>query len=114
MYKRQVLLVSAAIGIAISRLPRDSRSQEVLLAFFTGAQEVLFILVKWLIRVLPIGIFGFISALVVEMNKGVEIGGLGTYFGVILAANFVQMLVCLLYTSPSPRDRLLSRMPPSA
>ncbi len=90
-----VLLVSAAIGIAISRLPRDSRSQEVLLAFFTGAQEVLFILVKWLIRVLPIGIFGFISALVVEMNKGVEIGGLGTYFGVILAANFVQMLVVL-------------------
>ena len=90
-----VLLVSAAIGIAISRLPRDSRSQEVLLAFFTGAQEVLFILVKWLIRVLPIGIFGFISALVVEMNKGVEIGGLGTYFGVILAANFIQMLVVL-------------------
>ncbi len=29
------------------------------------------------------------------MNKGVEIGGLGTYFGVILAANFVQMLVVL-------------------
>lgn len=44
---------------------------------------------------LPIGIFGFISALVVEMNKGVEIGGLGTYFGVILAANFIQMLVVL-------------------
>lgn len=68
-----VLLVSAAIGIAISRLPRDSRSQEVLLAFFTGAQEVLFILVKWLIRVLPIGIFGFISALVVEMNKALRL-----------------------------------------
>ena len=90
-----VLLVSAAIGIAISRLPRDSRSQEVLLAFFTGAQEVLFILVKWLIFVLPIGIFGFISGLVVEMSKGVAIRGLGTYFGVILAANFIQMLVVL-------------------
>ena len=90
-----VLLVSAAIGIAISRLPRNSRSQEVLLAFFTGAQEVLFILVKWLIFVLPIGIFGFISGLVVEMSKGVAIGGLGTYFVVILAANFIQMLVVL-------------------
>lgn len=90
-----VLLVSAAFGIAISRLPRESRSQEVLLAFFTGCQEVLFILVKWLIRVLPIGIFGFISALVVEMSKGVEIGGLGTYFGVILASNVIQMVVVL-------------------
>lgn len=90
-----VLLVSAAIGIAISRLPRNSRSQEVLLAFFTGAQEVLFILVKWLIMVLPIGIFGFISGLVVQMSNGVAIGGLGTYFTVILLANFIQMLVVL-------------------
>ena len=114
-----VLLVSAAIGIAISRLPRDSRSQEVLLAFFTGAQEVLFILVKWLIRVLPIGIFGFISALVVEMNKGVEIGGLGTYFGVILAANFSCVPAASIRTA-SPRAWRLrvpspsSRSPPPA
>lgn len=90
-----VLLVSAAVGIAISRLPRESRSQEVLLAFFTGAQEVLFILVKWLIRVLPVGIYGFISAMVVEMMHGVALGGLGSYFATILSANFIQMLVVL-------------------
>ena len=28
--------------------------------------------------------------------------------------NMVQVYICLLYTSPSPRDRLLSRMPSSA
>ena len=28
--------------------------------------------------------------------------------------NFEKFLVCLLYTSPSPRDGLLSRMPSSA
>ena len=28
--------------------------------------------------------------------------------------NFVQLCFCLLYTSPSPRDGLLSRMPSSA
>ena len=27
---------------------------------------------------------------------------------------FTQLLACLLYTSPSPRDGLLSRMPSSA
>ena len=90
-----VLLVSAAIGLAIARLPRNSRSQEVLMAFFTGAQEVLFILVKWLIRALPIGIFGFITALVQEVATGVKLGGLGTYFATVLTANFVQMLVVL-------------------
>ena len=28
--------------------------------------------------------------------------------------DFAHKLTCLLYTSPSPRDRLLSRMPSSA
>ena len=32
----------------------------------------------------------------------------------ISVALFVLILVCLLYTSPSPRDGLLSRMPSSA
>ena len=90
-----VLLVSAAIGLAIAKLPRGSRHQEVLMAFFGGAQEVLFILVKWLIAVLPIGIFGFITELVLEMKAGVEIGGLGAYFVTILSANFIQMLIVL-------------------
>ena len=31
-----------------------------------------------------------------------------------LTANFPQYDYCLLYTSPSPRDGLLSRMPSSA
>lgn len=90
-----VLLVAAAFGIAISRLPRDSRSQTILLDFFTAAQEVLFILVNWLIKVLPIGIFGFISGLVIEMKAGVVMGGLGTYFTTIVTANFVQGLLIL-------------------
>ena len=34
--------------------------------------------------------------------------------GVILNANFPRSYICLLYTSPSPRDRSLSRMPSSA
>ena len=31
-----------------------------------------------------------------------------------LASNLAIMKICLLYTSPSPRDGLLSRMPSSA
>lgn len=90
-----VLLVSAAIGLAIAKLPRGSRSQDILMAFFSGAQDVLFVLVRWLIQVLPVGIFGFITALILEMKAGVAIGGLGAYFATILSANFVQMLLVL-------------------
>ena len=32
----------------------------------------------------------------------------------IMGANFLNFRACLLYTSPSPRDGLLSRMPSSA
>lgn len=89
-----VLLISAAVGIAIARLP-ESRPQEVLLAFFAGLQEVLFKIVGWVIRILPIGIFGFFSVLAADLASGIKLGGLGTYFAAVLTANFVQMLVVL-------------------
>lgn len=89
-----VLLVSAAIGLAIAKIP-NRRPREVVVAFFQGAQQILFVLVGWLIRVLPIGIFGFISVLCTELQAGVDITGLGQYFGIIMVANFLQMFVVL-------------------
>ncbi len=89
-----VLLISAAVGIAIARIPA-SRSQEVLLAFFSGLQEVLFKIVSWVIKALPIGIFGFTSVLASDLSSGIELGGLGTYFMVVLGANVIQMAVVL-------------------
>ena len=41
--------------------------------------------------------------------------GAKSYIGVVLKKNHATVLYsCLLYTSPSPRDGLLSRMPSSA
>lgn len=90
-----VLLISAAVGIAVAKLPQGSRPQEVLMAFFSGLQSVLFTIVGWIIKVLPIGLFGFFSVLTIELTAGVAIGGLGRYFGAVLSANFIQMLVVL-------------------
>ncbi len=89
-----VLLIAAAVGIAIAKLP-DAEPRRVLLAFFTGLQEVLFKIVGWVIKVLPVGIFGFVSVLAKDLASGVELGGLGTYFVTVLTANLVQMLVVL-------------------
>ena len=55
------------------------------------------------------GSLGFIATVV----------GLGAIFGKILevsggAETIAKSLICLLYTSPSPRDATLSRMPSSA
>ena len=51
---------------------------------------------------------------VIETSKGtikVKFDGEGAPIHV---ANFCELSTCLLYTSPSPRDRSLSRMPSSA
>ena len=40
--------------------------------------------------------------------------GQGGYSNKILSYKNTQVIACLLYTSPSPRDGLLSRMPSSA
>lgn len=89
-----VLLISAAVGIAIAKLP-EGRPQEVLVALFTGLQEVLFRIVSWVITILPIGLFGFTSVLATDLASGVELGGLGTYFMTVLTANVIQMVVIL-------------------
>ena len=89
-----VLLISAAVGIALA-LMKPSKAQETLVSLFAGLQEVLFRIVSWIIKVLPIGIFGFFSVLAADLASGVELGGLGVYFAAVLTANFVQMLVIL-------------------
>ena len=53
------------------------------------------------------------------LNSLTELGGTygqGYYFAKPLAEDAVdlELLACLLYTSPSPRDRTRSRMPSSA
>ena len=89
-----VLLISAAVGIAIAKMA-PSKAQDTLLNLFLGLQEILFRIVSWIIKVLPLGIFGFFSVLAADLASGVELGGLGVYFAAVLTANFVQMFVIL-------------------
>ena len=52
-------------------------------------------------------VLGAVLAVVASENGSALYGGL-------LMAVYAAGMACLLYTSPSPRDGLLSRMPPSA
>ena len=81
-----VLLIAAAVGIAIAKMPRESKNQDLMITFFKASQDVLFTLVNWLIVVLPIGIFAFVASLAQEVSHGVSLGGLGTYFALVIPA----------------------------
>ena len=49
-----------------------------------------------------------------ELNDEVPVGAVITLDNKIIGRGFNQVISCLLYTSPSPRDRQKSRMPSSA
>lgn len=89
-----VLLIAAAVGIALAMLePSDKKTAvENLLG---GFQDILFKLIRWIIAVLPIGIMGFIAKLIAELEGGVMLGGLATYFGVVIGSNLIQMFIIL-------------------
>ena len=88
-----VLLIAAAVGIAIAKMPRESKNQDLMITFFKASQDVLFTLVNWLIVVLPI--FAFVASLAQEVSHGVSLGGLGTYFALVISANLIQMFIVI-------------------
>ena len=46
--------------------------------------------------------------------KALILPGVGSFDPAINNLSKTELIICLLYTSPSPRDGLLSRMPSSA
>ena len=89
-----VLLISAAVGIALAVMPHNERRSALLNAIL-GLQDVLFVLIRWILAILPIGIMGFTAKLVTELGHGIILGSIATYFVVVLASNFIQMLLVL-------------------
>ncbi len=89
-----ILLVAAAFGLGIASM-KDGEPKKSLLNFVIGAQELLFVLIHWLIKILPIGILAFTAQLVHELSVGVIIGGIAAYFGVVIGSNLIQMFVVL-------------------
>ena len=68
-----------------------------------------------------VGAFGYSKGEVSELKKfAIKIitddGTVGEYVThwCSTASTFAQSCICLLYTSPSPRDQVVSRMPSSA
>ena len=54
------------------------------------------------------------SFVMTPMEMGIRVGGAVELGGLTAAPNYDRAKACLLYTSPSPRDATLSRMPSSA
>jgi Na+/H+-dicarboxylate symporter len=110
-----LLLLAFAVGIGLSKLP-ESEDKAVVVKFLVGLQELLFLLIHWLIWTLPLGIVAFAAQLSAQVTAGVVADSIGKYVLVVLGGNIIQFFVVLplflLIRGLNP-IHVLSRMMPA-
>ena len=89
-----LLLLAFTVGIGLSRLP-ESEGKATLTRLLAGLQELLFLLIGWLVQALPLGIVAFAAQLAAQLSAGIMVESLGKYVLVVLGGNAVQFFVVL-------------------
>ena len=89
-----LLLLAFAIGIGLSKLP-ESENKAVVTKGLLGLQELLFLLIRWLIWSLPLGIVAFSAQLSAQVSAGVVADSIGKYVLVVLGGNVIQFFIVL-------------------
>jgi Na+/H+-dicarboxylate symporter len=89
-----VLLLSLVIGIAVRQIPEED-ARETITRFFRGAHGMFLVMTRWIISIIPLALFGFITSTVVQLRQGTDIKGIGQYLLIIVLANLIQGFVVL-------------------
>lgn len=89
-----VLVLSIVIGFAVRQIPEEE-SRETITRFFRGAHGMFLVMTRWIITLIPLGLFGFITSTVVQLRSGMDIKGIGEYLLIIVMANLIQGFVIL-------------------
>ncbi len=89
-----VLLIAILSGIAVRSI-RNEDNKKAVVNFLAGFQDVLFTFIGWIIRILPLGIFGFITVCVRDFSSELQLGGIASYFSVVIGANLIQAFAVL-------------------
>lgn len=89
-----VLFLSIIIGVAVRQIP-DEDSRDIITRFFRGAHGMFLVMTRWIIAIIPLGLFGFITSTVVQLRSGMDIKGIGEYLLIVVLANLIQGFVIL-------------------
>lgn len=89
-----VLLIGMVIGIAIRYL-HDEHAKKTIIDFFKGLHGIFLVITTWVVAIIPLGLYGFITATVIQFRGGMQIKGIGEYLAVIVLANLIQGFVVL-------------------
>lgn len=89
-----VLLLGVVIGIALRFIP-DEEARHTLTQFFRGAHALFIVITRWIVAIIPLGLYGFITTTVVQLRGGMTFKGIGEYLLIVLLANLIQGFVIL-------------------
>ena len=88
-----VLFLAILLSFAIISLPAQNRT--VLHSFFSGIYAAIIAITRWIVGIMPVAIWAFITLFMRDLSKGLEIKSLALYLTCILAANLIQAFIVL-------------------
>ncbi len=108
-----VLFIAILLSLAILTLPQTNRV--VLHSFFSSMYAAIMKITMWIVLLMPIAIWAFITLFMKDLRQGLEIKSLALYLVCVLLANFVQACIVLplllKYKKISPLKMARGMMP---
>lgn len=88
-----VLFIAMMLSLAIIALPSDNR--KVLHNFFSSLYAAIMKLTTWIVKIMPVAIWAFITLFIHDLHEGIEIESLALYLAAVIGANIIQGFVIL-------------------
>ena len=88
-----VLFLAMLFSFSVLALPSDNRS--TLNKFFSSIYAAVMVVTRWIVKIMPIGIWAFITLCVRDLRGGLEITSIVLYLACVVTANLVQGIIVL-------------------
>lgn len=88
-----VLFLAILFSFAIISLPVQHRT--VMHSFFSGLYAIIIAIIRWIVAIMPIAIWAFITLFMYDLHKGLDVSSLALYLSCVLAANLIQAFIVL-------------------
>lgn len=88
-----VLFIAMLLSVAILSLPAQNRT--VLHSFFSSLYAAIMKITTWIVKIMPIAIWAFITLFFRDFREGLEVKSLALYLSCVILANLVQACIVL-------------------
>jgi Na+/H+-dicarboxylate symporter len=88
-----VMFITVFLSFAVVQLP--SEKLDYLHQLFDSLFSAIMVIIRWITALMPFAVWAFIVEFTQEVQKGLKIGELASYLGIIIAANLIQASVTL-------------------